>query len=230
MQASSPVSPSSFACNNCIKAVQAAACIRAAGSVQLHFSLMPPLAAQQQALLTSQGLTLWPANNAFGGVGSLQLPAASPRSPIAGLGCFQAGAAQVALFLQEAKWLCKAKVSTCKALDKATTLKPKSCACRKPEEYSRRPPERDSYKGKQMYTRPAKEGRTPDTYFEKKHLWVSEVRQHCPRGGTPRWWLAVCLAPGPEAASSHLRGAPAVPWQSLKSWVSIANGQALSVA
>lgn len=44
----------------------------------------------------------------------------------------------------------------------------------KPEEYSRRPPERDSYKGKQMYTRPAKQGRTPDTYFDKKHLWVSE--------------------------------------------------------
>ena len=27
-----------------------------------------------------------------------------------------------------------------------------------------------------MYTRPAKQGRTPDTYFDKKHLWVSEVR------------------------------------------------------
>jgi hypothetical protein len=44
----------------------------------------------------------------------------------------------------------------------------------KPEDFTRRPGNRDSYKGKQMYTQPAHSGRTPDTYFEKKHLWVAE--------------------------------------------------------
>eukprot|EP00884_Botryococcus_braunii_P000614 jgi/Botrbrau1/10553/Bobra.0343s0002.1 len=35
-------------------------------------------------------------------------------------------------------------------------------------------PVRDNYKGKQMMTRPALLGRTPDSFFGKKHLYVAE--------------------------------------------------------
>lgn len=47
--------------------------------------------------------------------------------------------------------------------------------CRQPEKFSAKAAERDGFKGKQFKTQPAKTGRTPDTYFEKKHPWVSEV-------------------------------------------------------
>lgn len=46
---------------------------------------------------------------------------------------------------------------------------------RAPEKFSAKAAERDGFKGKQFKTSPAKIGRTPDTYFEKKHPWVSEV-------------------------------------------------------
>lgn len=34
---------------------------------------------------------------------------------------------------------------------------------------------RSNYTGKQFVTIRSKEGKTPDTYFEKKHNWISEV-------------------------------------------------------
>ena len=45
------------------------------------------------------------------------------------------------------------------------------------------PVERAAYKGKQMQTRPALLGRTPATFFEKQHLYVSEVRCRALAGG-----------------------------------------------
>ncbi|KAK9824217.1 hypothetical protein WJX72_008614 [[Myrmecia] bisecta] len=44
----------------------------------------------------------------------------------------------------------------------------------KPEPFVHKLPERDGFKGKQMVTVTTKTGRTPDTFFEKKHLYVSE--------------------------------------------------------
>lgn len=49
--------------------------------------------------------------------------------------------------------------------------------CSQPEKFSAKAPDRDGFKGKQFKTSPPKLGRTPDTYFEKKHPWVSEVQQ-----------------------------------------------------
>jgi hypothetical protein len=37
-------------------------------------------------------------------------------------------------------------------------------------------PLRPSYKGKQFAVAAPKEGKTTDVYFEKKHLWIAEVR------------------------------------------------------
>ncbi len=42
------------------------------------------------------------------------------------------------------------------------------------------PVERAAFKGKQMQTRPALLGRTPATFFEKQHLYVSEARRAMP--------------------------------------------------
>jgi len=49
--------------------------------------------------------------------------------------------------------------------------------------YVQHPVERAAYKGKQMQTRPALLGRTPATFFEKQHLYVSEVRCRALAGG-----------------------------------------------
>ena len=49
---------------------------------------------------------------------------------------------------------------------------------RAPEKFSSKTQDRDGFKGKQFKTSPPKTGRTPDTYFEKKHPWVSEVRAY----------------------------------------------------
>lgn len=49
-------------------------------------------------------------------------------------------------------------------------------AFRNPEPFVWKQVERDGYKGKQLQTNPPRRGRLPNTYFEKKHLWVSEVR------------------------------------------------------
>ena len=38
------------------------------------------------------------------------------------------------------------------------------------------PAQRAAFKGKQFTTRPALLGRTPNTYFEKQHVYVSEAR------------------------------------------------------
>ena len=38
------------------------------------------------------------------------------------------------------------------------------------------PAQRAAFKGKQFATRPALLGRTPNTYFEKQHVYVSEAR------------------------------------------------------
>ncbi|KAK9838430.1 hypothetical protein WJX84_002028 [Apatococcus fuscideae] len=43
-----------------------------------------------------------------------------------------------------------------------------------PEPFVWKQVDRDGYKGKQLQTNPPKTGRLPNTYFEKKHLWVSE--------------------------------------------------------
>ncbi|KAL3141719.1 hypothetical protein ABBQ32_004402 [Trebouxia sp. C0010 RCD-2024] len=50
-----------------------------------------------------------------------------------------------------------------------------------PEKFSAKAPDRDGFKGKQFKTSPPKLGRTPDTYFEKKHPWVSEGAKYTDR-------------------------------------------------
>lgn len=51
--------------------------------------------------------------------------------------------------------------------------------CRDPLLYKLVEKEQDETKAKPIYTQPAKLGRTPDTYFEKHHIFVSQVRsQH----------------------------------------------------
>ena len=37
------------------------------------------------------------------------------------------------------------------------------------------PLQRAAFKGKQFTTRPALQGRSPNTYFEKQHVYVSKV-------------------------------------------------------
>ncbi len=49
---------------------------------------------------------------------------------------------------------------------------------RDPLPYTAETAEDDHPKGKQIYTQPSKLGRTPDTYFEKKHLYIAEVCFH----------------------------------------------------
>jgi hypothetical protein len=48
--------------------------------------------------------------------------------------------------------------------------------CRDPLLYKFVAKEQDETKAKPIYTQPAKIGRTPDTYFEKHHIFVSQVR------------------------------------------------------
>ena len=50
----------------------------------------------------------------------------------------------------------------------------------KPEEYGKRLPERSSFLGKQLANAPPKEGKTTDTYFEKKHNWIADVSEAAP--------------------------------------------------
>eukprot|EP00959_Pyramimonas_sp_CCMP1952_P022035 463224-Pyramimonas_sp.AAC.1 len=46
---------------------------------------------------------------------------------------------------------------------------------RKPLMYGQKEKDRSCYGGKQMMTNPAKDGRLPDTYFDKKYSWISYV-------------------------------------------------------
>jgi hypothetical protein len=46
----------------------------------------------------------------------------------------------------------------------------------KPEEYAKKLPERSNYGGKQLANAFLKDGKTIDVYFEKKHNWISDVR------------------------------------------------------
>lgn len=51
----------------------------------------------------------------------------------------------------------------------------------KPEEYTKKPPERSVYGGKHFTTAPLKEGRTTDVYFEKKLNWISDGDKYTDR-------------------------------------------------
>lgn len=44
----------------------------------------------------------------------------------------------------------------------------------KPLMYGQKEKDRSCYGGKQMQTNPAKDGRLPDTYFDKKYTWISD--------------------------------------------------------
>lgn len=48
---------------------------------------------------------------------------------------------------------------------------------REPLLYVQHPAQRAAFRGKQFTTRPALLGRTPNTYFEKQHVCVSEARK-----------------------------------------------------
>ena len=45
--------------------------------------------------------------------------------------------------------------------------------------YGQKEKDRSCYGGKQMQTNPAKDGRLPDTYFDKKYTWISDVCINC---------------------------------------------------
>lgn len=51
----------------------------------------------------------------------------------------------------------------------------------KPEEYVKKGLERSNFLGKQFVSVPAKEGKTPDTFFEKKHLWIGDGDKYADR-------------------------------------------------
>ena len=57
------------------------------------------------------------------------------------------------------------------------------------------PAQRAAFKGKQFTTRPALLGRTPNTYFEKQHVYVSEART-----AAAVWYLGVGVAGNPSSA------------------------------
>ena len=55
------------------------------------------------------------------------------------------------------------------------TLKNRFLSAQKPEEYVKKGQERSSFLGKQLANAYPKEGKTIDTYFEKKHNWIADV-------------------------------------------------------